>query len=36
LVVKEDDYEKILYYAVKRVEMERRKQKIQSLQTSSA
>jgi hypothetical protein len=35
LVVKEDSYEKILYYAIKRLEMKRRKQEMQSLQTPS-
>jgi len=33
LVVKEDDYEKILYYATKRLEMKRRKQETQQSQT---
>jgi hypothetical protein len=36
LVVKEDDYEKILYYAIKRLEMRRRKQETQPPQTPSA
>jgi hypothetical protein len=33
LVVKEDDYEKILYYAIKRLEMKRRKQETQTPST---
>jgi len=36
LVVREDDYEKILYYAIKRLEMKRRKQETQSPQIPSA
>jgi len=35
LVVKEDDYEKILYYAIKRLEMRRRKQETQPPQIPS-
>jgi len=35
LVVKEDDYEKILYYAIKRLEMKRRKQGTQPPQIPS-
>jgi hypothetical protein len=35
LVVKEDDYEKILYYAIKRLEMKRRKQETQPPQIPS-
>ena len=35
LVVKEDDYEKILYYAIKHLEMKRRKQETQTPQIPS-